>query len=67
MLGRRFTVCTDQKNLKHLFEQQEIDGDYQKWVIKLMGFDFVIEYNPGKCNLVADALSRLPKATIECG
>ena len=67
LLGRRFTVCTDQKSLKHLFEHREIDGDYQKWVIKLMGFDFVIEYNPRKCNLVSDALFRLPKATTECG
>ena len=31
----------------------------QKYVRKLMGFDFIIEYKPGVSNQVADALSRV--------
>ena len=28
------------------------------WVSKLFGYDFSVEYRPGKQNVVADALSR---------
>ena len=32
--------------------------EQQKWVSKLMGFDFEVKYKPGQHNSVADALSR---------
>ena len=67
LMGRRFLVRTDQKSSKHLLEQREINGDYQKWMMKLMAFDFVIEYNPGKHNNVADALSRISQLVMEFG
>lgn len=34
--------------------------EQQKWVSKLLGLNYTIEYRPGKENSVADALSRLP-------
>ena len=68
LLGRRlFRVKTNQKSLKHLLEQRELHGDYQNWLIKLMGFDFAIEYNPGKNNLVVNALSRATHDGMELG
>lgn len=60
LLGRRFTERTDQKSLKFLLEQRIIVGDYQKWIAKLIGYDFEIEYKKGLENMAADALSRLP-------
>lgn len=66
LLGHKFIVCTDQKSLKFLLEQRVIAGEYQKWIAKLLGYDFVIEYRRGLENKVADAFSRLP-AALELG
>ncbi|KAA8514829.1 hypothetical protein F0562_018008 [Nyssa sinensis] len=53
-------VRTDQQAVKHLLEQKVGTPFQQKWITKLLGFDFSVEYRSGKGNKVADALSRLP-------
>ncbi|PWA71682.1 hypothetical protein CTI12_AA283380 [Artemisia annua] len=58
LLGRRFIIRTDHRSLKELMQQVILAPIQQKYVRKLMGFDFVIEYKPGALNQVADALSR---------
>lgn len=55
-----FVIKTDQKALKFLLEQKLHTGNQLKWIIKLMQYDFEIEYKKGKENKAADALSRLP-------
>lgn len=58
LVGRRFTVRTDHRSLRHLLQQRITTPSQQNWVAKLMGYDFEVEYKPGRVNNVADAMSR---------
>lgn len=58
LLGRHFLIKTDHQSLKYLLEQRVGTPFQQKWITKLLGFDYTITYKHGKDNLAADALSR---------
>ena len=58
LMGRHFKVKTDHDSLKHFLEQRLSLEEQQKWVTKMLGYDFEIIYRKGKLNVVADALSR---------
>lgn len=58
LLGRRLTIYTDQQSLKNLTNQTIQTPEQQKWLSKLVGFDFLIIYRLGKLNQAVDALSR---------
>jgi transposase InsO family protein len=56
--GRRFVVRTDHYALKYMLDQRLSTVPQHQWISKLFGFDFSVEYRPGRQNTVADALSR---------
>lgn len=58
LIGRHFLIKTDHQSLKYLLEQRVGTPFQQKWITKLLGFDYTILYKSGKDNLAADALSR---------
>lgn len=58
LLGRHFTIKTDHHSLKYLLEKRITTPSQQKWLVKLLGYDYTISYKKGKENTVADALSR---------
>ncbi|KAL4282483.1 hypothetical protein GQ457_16G010960 [Hibiscus cannabinus] len=64
LLGRKFTVITDQQSLKNLKDQVIQTPEQQKWLSKLVGYDFDILYRSGKHNIAADALSRVPSSQL---
>ena len=41
-------------------EQRVVEGEHHKWLLKLLGYDFDIQYKLGKYNTTVDALYRLP-------
>lgn len=52
-------IKTDHKSIRELFQQVIQTPEQQAYVRKLMGFNFRIDYRPGKTNTAADALSRV--------
>ena len=58
MLGQSFKVKIDKQSLKFILEQKVGTVSQQRWLSKLLRYDFVIEYKKGKDNKVDDALSR---------
>jgi hypothetical protein len=51
-------VRTDHYTLKFMLDQRLSTIPQTHWISKLFGYDFSVEYKPGKFNVVADALSR---------
>jgi hypothetical protein len=51
---------TDQQNLKHIGDQKLIQGIQNKLLIKLLGYNYKVEYKKVKENKVVDALSHRP-------
>jgi transposase InsO family protein len=60
--GASFTirVVTDHKSLIHLQSQPHLSPRQRRWQEFMQEFNFIIEYQEGKHNAVADGLSRRP-------
>jgi hypothetical protein len=61
LLGCPLTIKTYHQSLKFLLEQKIGSPMRQRWVSKLLGYDFVVEYKKGQDNKVVYALSQRNK------
>lgn len=61
LVGRHFKIRIDHQSLRFLFYQVAVTPFQQRWVAKMLGYDFEVTYRKGINNKVADALSRQPQ------
>jgi hypothetical protein len=64
LYGVHVHIFTDHKSLKYLMSQKELNIRQRRWMELIKDYDCIIDYHPGKANVVADALSRKNKAFI---
>lgn len=56
--GRVFLIRTNHYSLNFLLDQCLSAISQHTWLSKLFGYDFSVEFHPGRQNVAADALSR---------
>ena len=64
LYGEKCRIFTDHKSLKYLLTQKELNLRQRRWLELFKDYDCIIDYHPGKANVVADALSRKVMATL---
>ena len=60
LYGNTFTVITDNNPLTYVLTTANLDATGHRWLAALGVYNFEIIYRPGKSNVDADSLSRLP-------
>lgn len=60
LYGHDCTVYTDNNPLTYVLTTAKLDATGHRWLAALSTYNFDIVYKPGKANIDADALSRLP-------
>ncbi|KAA3487887.1 reverse transcriptase [Gossypium australe] len=58
LYGEKCHIFSDHKSLKYLMTQKDLNLRQRRWLELLKDYEFVIDYHPGKANVVAYALSR---------
>lgn len=67
LLGHHFVILTDHRTLEYFLSQRITTPAQQKWLLKLVGYDYSISYRAGKNNTVLDALSRQGELLVTTG
>ena len=58
LYGEKCKNFTDHKSLKYLLTHKDLYLRQRRWLELFKDNDFIIDYHPGKANVVVDALSR---------
>ena len=58
LYGEKCRIFTDHKSPKYLLTQKELNLRRRRWLELYKDYDCIIDYHPGKTNVVTDALSR---------
>ena len=58
LIGKKIILMTDNKGVKYLLDQPNLNARQARWLDFLSEYDFEIQHFKGKENKVADALSR---------
>ena len=58
--GVRFTILTDHKALKWLYQTKDFNSRLARWAMQIAAYDADIQHHPGAANANCDALSRAP-------
>ena len=64
LYGEKFRVYIDHKSLKYLLTQKELNLRQRRWLELFKDYNCIIDYHPGKANVVANALSRKKVAAL---
>ncbi|KAF2284914.1 hypothetical protein GH714_032427 [Hevea brasiliensis] len=64
LYGEKCYIYTDHKSLKYLGTQKELNLRQRRWLELIKDYDCLIDYQPVKANVVADALSRKTIASL---
>lgn len=58
LYGETCEIFSDHKSLQYIFQQKDLNLRQRRWMELLSDYDCMIQYHPGKANVVVDALSR---------
>ena len=64
MYEEKCFIYTDHKNLKYFPSQRELNLRQRRWMELIKDYDCMIDYHPGKANVVSNALSRKSMQTL---
>ena len=64
LYGEKCFIYTNHISLKYLPLQRELNSRQRRWMELNKDYDCVIDYHPGKANVVVDSLSRKSVQTL---
>ena len=64
LYGEKCRIYKNHKSLKYLLTRKELNLRQRRWLELFKDYKCIIDYHPGKANVVADALSRKTVAAM---
>ena len=65
LYGEKCFIYTDHKSHKYLPSQRDLNLRQRRWMELIKDYDSMIDYCPGKANVVVDALRRKSMQTLQ--